>query len=78
MCQLCARKHDEDACFPFNRERRLLLAEGPWIQLKCGVDDEDHIFLIACGEDYTERYYPKFCPECGRQLQRREYGAEKT
>lgn len=70
MCQLCERKHDESAVVSSHKENRELLAGDPWTTLECGVDNEDRLFLIACGEDETEHYYPKFCPECGRQLQR--------
>ena len=70
MCQLCERKYDESAVVSFHKENRQLLAGDSWTALEGGVDEEDRLFLIACGEDETERYYPKFCPECGRQLQR--------
>lgn len=33
-----------------------------------GRDYSGNIYLVAVSEDDEERYYPKYCPECGRKL----------
>lgn len=45
------------------------LSSGGWTTLYIGVDRIGHTVLRACGEDCTDDYYPKFCPECGRKLE---------
>ncbi len=44
------------------------LTSGEWTTLYIGVDPKGHPVLRACGDDCTDDYYPKFCPECGRRL----------
>lgn len=45
------------------------IADGAWTSLKIGVDEEGRICMRALGDGYTENYYPKYCPNCGRKLQ---------
>lgn len=52
------------------------LAIGPKISLMAGKNNySDGIFLFAryikdydIEDDETENYYPKFCPECGKRI----------
>lgn len=44
------------------------LASGGWTSLYIGIDPNGRTIMRACGDDYTDNYYPKFCPECGRDL----------
>lgn len=31
-------------------------------------DETGRIYLYGSGEEYSERYYPRYCPHCGRKL----------
>lgn len=66
-CQFCERepvfgKYGYDQ---YNSES--CLAEEPYTSLYIGVEESGMVYMDANGE-YVERYYPKFCPECGRRL----------
>ena len=50
-------------------ENEIEIVHGGWTSMYIGVAPHGEIFMNACGDDYTENYYPKFCPECGRKLQ---------
>ncbi len=49
-------------------ESKVSVADGGSTALYVGVDADCTLFMQAVGEDESDRYYPKFCPECGRQL----------
>ena len=49
-------------------ESKVLLADGGSTTLHFGIDASRTFFIQAIGEDEGDRYYPKFCPECGRRL----------
>ena len=44
------------------------IVEGEWSQLCVGADANGSFVMIAVGDDESDFYYPKFCPECGREL----------
>jgi len=44
------------------------LADGVWSTLRFGAEKDGTLFISAVGEEETDHYYPKFCPEFGRQL----------
>ena len=46
----------------------ICLAEGGYSQLRAGKDEDNKVVMFGCGNDYTEAYYPKYCPECGQKL----------
>jgi hypothetical protein len=56
MCKFCDAKHEIEIESGFNTS------------LLIGKDADNQIYLRACGEDYTDKYYPKYCPECGKKL----------
>lgn len=72
-CSLCSMK-------PFFYDDRLdglcwsqydsskVISSGPWTWLRACKDKDNRLALYGVGDDYTELYYPKFCPECGRKL----------
>ena len=64
-CRFCRRKYDNTKSF---YENAIEIANGPWVGLRANIDEEGRPYMYAVGDDYTERYYPKFCPECGRAL----------
>lgn len=47
---------------------RFLVADGNYTHLYLEIIDEDRIGMYGAGDDYTDYYFPKFCPECGRRL----------
>lgn len=49
-------------------ENQIQLVDSNWTALYIGVDELGKICMRACGDDYTDNYYPKYCPECGRKL----------
>ena len=44
-----------------------ILEEGIYLDLYMNVEENDLPRIIAVESDYID-YYPKFCPECGRNL----------
>ncbi len=67
-CGFCGITYDPSKRLEFKRERHEELVPGMWTQLRHGVDDNGQFFIFARGENDSERYYPKFCPECGRRI----------
>ncbi len=67
-CSFCGITYDPSKRCEFKREHHEDLVPGIWTQLRHGVDDNGQFFIFASGEDNSERYYPKFCPECGRRI----------
>ena len=47
---------------------RRTIESGAWVALMAEFDKDGRLALFAQAEDNTDRYYPKFCPECGRKL----------
>lgn len=50
-------------------ESSKVLSAGPWTWIKACKDEDNRLALYAVGDENTELYYPKFCPECGRRLE---------
>ena len=72
MCNFCRiRKYD-----PNNWIKNLntCLCDSEFTHVYIGIaypDEKDKVNKIVIwgsGEDSTDYYYPKFCPECGRKL----------
>ena len=59
MCRLCENES----------ETNQTIAEGMYVVLNAGIDEDSKLYFEAVGESHTDRYYPKYCPECGRKLQ---------
>lgn len=66
-CPYCERKpkFGKYGYDQYNSETNL--AEEPYTSLTIGVDESGKIYMDANGE-YFARYFPKYCPECGRRL----------
>ena len=56
MCEFC------------NTKKEIPIEKGYNINLLIGKDTENKLYFRAVGEDYTDMYYPKYCPECGKKL----------
>ena len=72
MCNFCKiRKYDPNN---FMNNFNTCLCNSDLTAVEIGIacpDDNDSTNKIAIwgsGEDRTDYYYPKFCPECGRKL----------
>lgn len=68
-CSFCTARYAAFMPWQHEREQRKELVPGGWTTLERGVDADNHTLIIAVGDDETDRYYPKFCPECGRKLE---------
>ncbi len=64
-CEFCRRKWDPQG---LRFDNCTEVARGGWVGLYYGVDEFDKPYLFAEADDDTDPYYPKFCPECGRDL----------
>lgn len=68
-CGFCGMTYLANEVYAAKREQRTEITASGWTSLIRGVDETGKVFIIAEGEDDSDRYYPKFCPECGRKLQ---------
>ena len=59
MCKLCESKPKTNQ----------IIEEGTYIVLSAGIDEDSKLYFEAVGESHTDRYYPKYCSECGCKLQ---------
>lgn len=68
-CRLCGIKPGfwEDGSY-YKAASEKSLEGGGWTSLMVGAEPDGTIFLSAMGDDESDHYHPKFCPECGRQL----------
>lgn len=74
MCEFCNQEpvfdgeETEENYLDYASEKAL--SGGGWTTLFIGVDAKGRIVLRACGDGYTDNYYPNFCPVCGRDLRK--------
>lgn len=71
MCVYCDRHKTVDKIDYGCACNEIDLAREPYTVLALGVDNNDDIVMVAYG-DYEAVYYPKFCPECGADLEYRK------
>ena len=71
-CWFCGPQYienlDQDLYDEELRGQWRCIADGLWTSVMTGIDRNGFRFIFGYGDDYTERYYPRFCPECGRRL----------
>ncbi len=67
MCEFCNMQYDPSAKLNMDREHHTYVVSSAWTALLRGVDKNGRMFFFAGSDDYTDRYYPKFCPECGKK-----------
>ena len=77
MCKYCERKPVLDPGLDFyghdwmrydkTKNQEQIAGFGHTV-MYMAVDEEGRLCIRAEGEDYTDDYYPKFCPECGADL----------
>lgn len=68
MCEFCDLRYDESGRFSWNREQHTTVVDGEWTAIERGVEWNGRLFLEGVSNGCTDRYYPKYCPECGRKL----------
>lgn len=68
-CKICRLKaHFWDDGEYLQYESSVKLVDGGWTSIFAAKDENDKVYIYGLGDDYTENYYPKYCPECGRKL----------
>ena len=68
-CKYCGRIPAFDSYGWFNDfDNRDTVATGAYSALYIGIDKDGRLIMQGSGDDSTEYYYPKYCPECGRKL----------
>lgn len=61
-CEFC--KADKNDKF-----KHIFLVSGSWISMYISFDENEIPFIYASAEDDTDRYYFKYCPNCGRKIE---------
>lgn len=70
-CKFCGQNPVIGKYGYLNTDNEIELASGGYAVMYIGVNENGQIVMRACGEDYTDDYFPKYCPECGRDLRER-------
>ena len=63
MCKICENKI---------KSQVTTIANGYNTYLDMGIDENLRLYFKAIGDDETDKYYPKYCPECGRKLNKED------
>lgn len=66
FCNFCQIEGEPPKEFKY--ANGLEIVNGPWIGLSRYFDVNGKPYLMATAEEDTERYYFKYCPECGRKI----------
>lgn len=56
-CPLCSLENTEH-----------VIGDDGWTSLYVAKDKDNKLFIYASGETISSWYYPKYCPECGKQI----------
>lgn len=46
-----------------------LVDSSTYVDILVGKDENNRVVIYGISNDYSNPYYPKYCPECGRKLQ---------
>ena len=60
MCKICENE--------IKSQIETIIEKGYDTYLVTGIDENLKLYFKAIGDDETDKYYPKYCPECGRFL----------
>ena len=63
MCKMCENKI---------KSQVITITNGYNTYLDVGIDENLRLYFKAIGDDETDKYYPKYCPECGRKLNKED------
>lgn len=75
-CRFCHQAPVINDGYFYEGDNEIRLVSGGWTSLNIGVNADGDVVMRACGDNYTEDYFPKYCPECGRKL-KKEAGCEE-
>lgn len=67
-CKFCYQKPVFYGDWFDRYESGVSIAEGGWASVFIGADRDGKTVIYACSDGWTDDYYPKYCPECGRKL----------
>ena len=67
MCEYCSRKPEFCGNEFYQWHNEEMIDGDNYTLIAIGVDRNGRLIIRACGEGEAY-YYPKFCPECGREL----------
>lgn len=68
-CKICGLKPQFYSDGTYSRyDSAIELTSGGWTNVFAAKDENNKVCIYGLGDDYTENYYPKYCPECGRKL----------
>ena len=59
---------EEKKCVFCQSGKHFVLVEGNYSTLGVNCDSENRIFMYGSGDDETDYYYPRYCPNCGRRI----------
>lgn len=59
---------EEKKCVFCQSGKHFVLTDGDYTALIVNCDSENRIFMYGSGDDATEKYYPRYCPNCGRRI----------
>ena len=48
--------------------KEFLVVDGSWVTMYANFDKYGKLYIYAQADGETDRYYPKYCPECGKRL----------
>lgn len=61
-----------------NSDIEIVRGKDSYAALMMGPDEDGNLRMYASGENESDNYYPKFCPECGRKLSYPKKAIEKN
>ena len=67
-CEYCGTKLKLSNSRYYRGENGVTIADGDYTALNIGVDEHGRVAMWAAADDYTDFYYPNYCPNCGRKL----------
>ena len=59
-------------------DMEIVRGDGSYASLMIGADEDGRLRMYASGENDSDDYYPKFCPECGRKLKKPKDAVDKN
>lgn len=80
-CKYCNQKPrfvDLDGTPVLISDIEMVRGDGSYAALMIGADEDGRLRMYASGENESDDYYPKFCPECGRKLPCPKGASEKN
>lgn len=68
-CKLCSMEpyFDPDGEWSMYASSETL-ETGAWVTLYACKDKDDRLAIYGSAECFTDLYYPKYCPECGKRI----------